>query len=95
MYDSLKPILLTGSLQYNFFASFALGWLITNGAGLASYPIDTMQRRMMMTSTEAVKYKNTFDAFNQIVKKEGVKSLFKGGGANILRAVAGAGVFAG
>ncbi|KAJ0446913.1 ADP,ATP carrier protein [Helianthus annuus] len=40
MYDSLKPILLTGSLQDNFFASFALGWLITNGAGLASYLID-------------------------------------------------------
>ncbi|KAD0799907.1 hypothetical protein E3N88_43703 [Mikania micrantha] len=95
MYDSLKPILLTGSLQDNFFASFALGWLITNGAGLASYPIDTVRRRMMMTSGEAVKYKNTFDAFNQIVKKEGVKSLFKGGAANILRAIAGAGVLAG
>ncbi|KAM0065180.1 ADP,ATP carrier protein [Helianthus debilis subsp. tardiflorus] len=95
MYDSLKPILLTGSLQDNFFASFALGWLITNGACLASYPIDTVRRRMMMTSGEAVKYKNTFDAFNQIVKKEGVKSLFKCGGANNLRAVAGAGVLAG
>ncbi|KAM0045761.1 putative mitochondrial carrier protein [Helianthus debilis subsp. tardiflorus] len=84
MYDSLKPILLTGSFQDNFFASFALGWLITNGAGLASYPIDTVRRRMVMTSREAVKYKSTFDAFNQIVKKEGVKSLFKDGGANIL-----------
>ncbi|KAJ0516426.1 ADP,ATP carrier protein [Helianthus annuus] len=94
MFDSLKPILLTGSLQDNFFADFALGWLITNKAGLASYLIDTMRRRMMMTSGEAVKYKNTLDAFNQIVKKEGVKSLFKGGGANILT-VAGAGVLAG
>ncbi|MFS7976747.1 putative ADP/ATP carrier protein, eucaryote [Helianthus anomalus] len=97
MYDSLKPILLTGSLQYNLCASFALDWLITNGAGVASYPIDTMRRRMMMTYGEAVKYKNTFDTFNQIMKKEGVKLLFKGGGANILRAraVAGAGVLAG
>ncbi|MFS7982707.1 ADP,ATP carrier protein [Helianthus anomalus] len=50
---------------------------------------------MMMTSGEAFKYKNTFDAFNQIMKKKGVKSLFKGGGANILRAVADAGVLAG
>ncbi|XP_071734838.1 ADP,ATP carrier protein 1, mitochondrial-like [Rutidosis leptorrhynchoides] len=95
LYDSLKPILLTGKLEDSFFASFALGWLITNGAGLASYPIDTVRRRMMMTSGEAVKYKNSLDAFSQIVKKEGVKSLFKGGGANILRAVAGAGVLAG
>ncbi|KAL2979678.1 hypothetical protein AAZX31_13G185400 [Glycine max] len=95
MYDSLKPVLLTGSLQDSFFASFGLGWLITNGAGLASYPIDTVRRRMMMTSGEAVKYKSSMDAFTQILKNEGAKSLFKGAGANILRAVAGAGVLAG
>jgi len=95
MYDSLKPVLLTGDLSDSFFASFALGWLITNGAGLASYPIDTVRRRMMMTSGEAVKYKSSFDAFGQILKNEGAKSLFKGAGANILRAVAGAGVLAG
>lgn len=82
-------------LQDSFFASFALGWLITNGAGLASYPIDTVRRRMMMTSGEAVKYKGSFDCFAQILKNEGAKSLFKGAGANILRAVAGAGVLAG
>ncbi|CAI0412403.1 unnamed protein product [Linum tenue] len=95
MYDSLKPVVLTGSLQDSFFASFALGWLITNGAGLASYPIDTVRRRMMMTSGQAVKYKSSMDAFSQILKNEGAKSLFKGAGANILRAVAGAGVLAG
>jgi solute carrier family 25 (adenine nucleotide translocator) protein 4/5/6/31 len=95
LYDSIKPVVLTGSLQDNFFASFALGWLITNGAGLASYPIDTVRRRMMMTSGEAVKYKSSLDAFKQILKNEGPKSLFKGAGANILRGVAGAGVLAG
>ncbi|KAE8702028.1 ADP,ATP carrier protein 1 [Hibiscus syriacus] len=95
MYDSLKPVLLTGNMQDSFFASFALGWLITSGAGLASYPIDTVRRRMMMTSGEAVKYKSSLDAFSQILKNEGAKSLFKGAGANILRAIAGAGVLAG
>ncbi|AQK74287.1 adenine nucleotide translocator1 [Zea mays] len=95
LYDSIKPVVLTGNLQDNFFASFALGWLITNGAGLASYPIDTVRRRMMMTSGEAVKYKSSLDAFQQILKKEGPKSLFKGAGANILRAIAGAGVLSG
>lgn len=95
MYDSLKPVLLTGALQDNFLASFFLGWGITIGAGLASYPIDTVRRRMMMTSGEAVKYKSSAHAFSEIVKKEGVPSLFKGAGANILRAVAGAGVLAG
>jgi len=95
MYDSLKPVLLQGNLKDNFFASFFLGWCITIGAGLASYPIDTVRRRMMMTSGEAVKYKSSMHAFQEIVKKEGTKSLFKGAGANILRAVAGAGVLAG
>lgn len=95
LYDSLKPVLLTGDLKDNLLASFLLGWAITIGAGLASYPIDTVRRRMMMTSGEAVKYKSSLDCFQQVVAKEGTKSLFKGAGANILRAVAGAGVLAG
>ncbi|GAA0148465.1 transfer/carrier protein [Lithospermum erythrorhizon] len=95
MYDSLKPLVLVGSLQDSFIASFLLGWGITICAGLASYPIDTVRRRMMMTSGEAVKYSGSIDAFSQIIKKEGVNSLFKGAGANILRSVAAAGVLAG
>jgi len=95
MYDSLKPVVLTGNMKDSFLGSFLLGWCITIGAGLASYPIDTIRRRMMMTSGEAVKYKSSMHAFNEIVKNEGVKSLFKGAGANILRAIAGAGVLAG
>jgi solute carrier family 25 (adenine nucleotide translocator) protein 4/5/6/31 len=95
MYDSLKPVVLTGNMKDSFFASFLLGWAITIGAGLASYPIDTIRRRMMMTSGEAVKYKSSYHAALEIVKKEGTRSLFKGAGANVLRAVAGAGVLAG
>jgi len=95
MYDSLKPVLLQGNMKDSFIGSFFLGWGITIGAGLASYPIDTVRRRMMMTSGEAVKYRSSAHAFNEIVKKEGMSSLFKGAGANILRAIAGAGVLAG
>jgi len=92
MYDSIKPVLLVGPLEGNFLASFLLGWSVTTGAGIASYPLDTIRRRMMMTSGEAVKYKSSLDAASQIIAKEGVRSLFKGAGANILRGVAGAGV---
>jgi solute carrier family 25 (adenine nucleotide translocator) protein 4/5/6/31 len=95
LYDSLKPIVLTGEMRDSVVASFFLAWGITIFSGLASYPIDTIRRRMMMTSGEAVKYKSSMHAFSEIVKKEGTKSLFKGAGANILRAVAGAGVLAG
>ncbi|KAJ9126298.1 hypothetical protein QFC24_002030 [Naganishia onofrii] len=92
MYDSIKPVVLVGPLEGNFLASFALGWGVTTGAGLASYPLDTIRRRMMMTSGAKVHYKSMFDAGSQIIAAEGVKSLFKGAGANILRGVAGAGV---
>jgi len=94
-YDSLKPVLLRGTLSDSFFASFMLGWAVTIVAGLASYPLDTVRRRMMMTSGEAVKYKNSWDCTAQIIKVEGPKSLFKGAGANILRGIAGAGVLSG
>merc|ERR1712087_838722 len=92
LYDSIKPVVLVGSLEGNFLASFLLGWTVTTTAGVASYPLDTIRRRMMMTSGEAVKYKSSMDAASQIIAKEGVKSLFKGAGANILRGVTGAGV---
>jgi len=95
LYDSLKPVLLTGNMKDSFLGSFLLGWSITIGAGLASYPLDTVRRRMMMTSGQAVKYRSSLHAFSEIVKNEGVGSLFKGAGANILRAIAGAGVLAG
>jgi len=94
-FDSLKPVVLVGDLKSSFLASFLLGWAVTIGAGLASYPLDTIRRRMMMTSGEAVKYKNSLDCGLQIVKKEGTASLFKGAGANVLRGIAGAGVLAG
>lgn len=76
-------------------ASFLLGWAVTIGASLASYPLDTVRRRMMMTTGEAVKYDSSMHAFSEIIKKEGTASLFRGAGANILRAIAGAGVLAG
>ncbi|KAI9353955.1 ADP,ATP carrier protein [Pilaira anomala] len=94
LYDSLKPML-PENLQKSFLATFALGWAVTTGSGLASYPIDTIRRRMMMTSGSAVKYDSSLHAFREIVAKEGTKSLFKGAGANILRAIAGAGVLSG
>ena len=47
---------------------------------------------MMMTSGGGVHYKSMFDCGSQIIAKEGVPSLFKGAGANILRGIAGAGV---
>lgn len=92
-YDTLKPIVL--GENSGFFLSFCLGYVVTISAGLVSYPIDTIRRRMMMTSGEGVKYKGSIDCFSKIMKTEGFMSLMKGAGANILRGVAGAGVLSG
>jgi solute carrier family 25 (adenine nucleotide translocator) protein 4/5/6/31 len=93
IYDSIKP-LLPKDLQGNLFVNFLVGWGVTVGSGLASYPIDTIRRRMMMTSGEAVKYDGSIDCARKILAAEGVRSFFKGAGANVLRGVAGAGVLA-
>jgi len=92
-YDTLKPILLGDDA--GVVISFALGYGVTVSAGLCSYPIDTIRRRMMMTSGEAVKYSGSVDCTVQVLRNEGITSFFKGAGANILRGMAGAGVLAG
>jgi len=94
LFDSIKPFM-PAHLKNNFTATFLLGWAVTTTAGLASYPIDTIRRRMMMTSGEAVKYASSIDCAKQIYAKEGFYSFFKGAGANILRAIAGAGALSG
>jgi len=93
LYDTLKPILIgkDGSL----IMSFLLGYAVTVSAGIMSYPLDTIRRRMMMTSGQAVKYSGSIDCAAKIFQKEGVQSFFKGAGANILRGMAGAGVLSG
>jgi len=93
LFDTLKPLLLGDNP--NVTLSFLLGWGVTITAGLMSYPIDTIRRRMMMTSGGGVKYKGSIDCGIQILKNEGFMSMMKGAGANILRGVAGAGVLAG
>jgi solute carrier family 25 (adenine nucleotide translocator) protein 4/5/6/31 len=93
LYDSIKPLLL--GKDASLFTSFLLGWIVTITSGLLSYPIDTIRRRMMMTSGQAVKYKGSIDCGMQILKNEGFMSMMKGAGANIIRGVAGAGVLAG
>ncbi|XP_068668293.1 ADP,ATP carrier protein ER-ANT1 [Aristolochia californica] len=95
IYDTMKPIVLVGPLQGNFFASFALGWSVTTFSGICAYPFDTLRRRMMLTSGQPCKYQNAYHALQEIVSREGPTALFRGITANILSGMAGAGVLAG
>lgn len=94
LYDTIMPMF--PKEQAGLAVSFCVGYAVTVLAGLASYPIDTIRRRMMMTSgNAAIQYKSSIDCAAQILKNEGFASYFKGAGANILRGIAGAGVLAG
>lgn len=93
LYDTFKHVILEENA--GIFSSFLLGYVVTISSGIIVYPIDTVRRRMMMTSGESMKYTGSIDCTRKIVMTEGFMSLMKGAGANILRSVAGAGVLAG
>jgi len=79
-----------------FLGKFALAYAVTVSAGLISYPLDTIRRRMMMTSGKhAGKYKNSIDCGKKLMLNEGVKAMYKGAGSNILRGLAGSLVLVG
>jgi len=74
-------------------AKFGIAQVTAITAGYASYPFDTIRRRLQMQSEKPKDqwvYAGTVDCFNKIVKKEGMTALFKGAGANALRTVGSA-----
>merc|ERR1712152_49904 len=77
LYDTVRPMFPEGA---GVFTSFCLGYAVTVSAGIASYPIDTIRRRMMMTSGQAVKYSGSMDCAVQILKNEGIPSFLAGAG---------------
>jgi len=79
-----------------FAVKFAIGYSVTILSGLISYPLDTIRRRMMMTSgAKVVKYTSSIDCARKILATEGVSAMFKGAGSNILRGLCGALVLVG
>merc|ERR1711918_224852 len=62
-------------------------------AAYASYPFDTVRRRLQMQSEKPQEewvYKGTMHCFSKIMRDEGTGALFKGAGANALRTVGSA-----
>jgi len=74
-------------------SKFACAQVSAIAAGYASYPFDTVRRRLQMQSEKPQEewvYKGTLDCFAKVVKNEGTSALFKGAGANALRTVGAA-----
>jgi solute carrier family 25 (adenine nucleotide translocator) protein 4/5/6/31 len=74
-------------------SKFAIAQCTAITAGYASYPFDTIRRRLQMQSEKPKSewlYKGTADCFAKILKDEGMNAMFKGAGANALRTVGSA-----
>jgi len=90
LFDSCKIML---GEKPSLLATFMLGQAVTVTAGIISYPLDTVRRRLMMTSGQTGDkklYNGTMDCFNKILQKEGSSAFFKGCLSNVIRGTGGA-----
>lgn len=92
MFDTGKVFIFNSDMKNaNFFAVWAFAQAVTVSAGIASYPLDTVRRRLMMQSGRAdIMYTGTIDCFKKILKDEGPKAFFKGSLSNVIRGTGGA-----
>ncbi|MCL7045157.1 hypothetical protein MKW94_003833 [Papaver nudicaule] len=66
---------------------------VTTSAGLMSYPLDTVRRRMMMQSgLEQPMYHSTLDCWKKIYRTEGVGSYYRGAVSNMFRSTGAAAI---
>jgi len=90
MFDTAKEAFLKDA---GFFFKWMVAQVVTVSAGVISYPLDTVRRRLMMQSgrpVEEMMYKGTLDCFKVIARDEGVGAFFKGALSNIIRGTGGA-----
>lgn len=90
-FDTMKAMLL--SKDAPVWQSWMVAQVVTTGAGIVSYPFDTVRRRMMMQSgrsAEEAQYKSTLDCWRKIIAEEGPSAFFKGAGSNVIRGTGGA-----
>jgi len=92
-FDTGKEVLFSDYKKALFIQKFLYAQIVTNLAGVISYPLDTVRRRLMMTAGKTGKdklYDGTMDCIRKIFQQEGGKAFFKGCFSNILRGTGGA-----
>ncbi|KAL1444306.1 hypothetical protein MTO96_045588 [Rhipicephalus appendiculatus] len=102
LYRGFNPTLASSTLPRARFRTprtlpIVISWMIaqtvTTVAGIMSYPLDAVRRRMMMQSGRAkqdLMYKNAIHCWGKIYKTEGGAAFFKGAFSNVLRGIGGA-----
>lgn len=79
------------------FQKWMIAQSVTTVAGTLCYPLDTIKRRMMIQNKHHssndvgghVAYRSGYHAFVSIMKVEGVRGLFSGLSANLIRGLSG------
>lgn len=84
LFDTLRPAMPSN----NVFFIFGLAYVTTVMAAIISFPVDTVKRRTMLYQS------NSRDCLSQILKNEGMNSLFRGVASSVVRSVLGAGTLA-
>jgi len=95
LYDSLADInpYKKDKSFIGLLSKFSIAQFTAIVAGYASYPFDTIRRRLQMQAEKPKSewyYSGTVDCFWKILKDEGTSALFKGSSANALRTVGSA-----
>lgn len=83
LYDIALPML---DQNANGVERFALGYGVTIAAGVLTYPLDTVRRRMMVAP---FKYPSVISCVTTICETEGIEGLFGGCLENVARVVVG------
>ncbi|XP_031284549.1 probable ADP,ATP carrier protein At5g56450 [Pistacia vera] len=93
-FDTMKEILSKESKpELALWQWWVVAQAVTTSAGLLSYPLDTVRRRMMMQSgLEQPMYRSTLDCWKTIYRKEGVTSFYRGAVSNMFRSTGAAAI---
>ena len=91
IFDTGKAVLFPDPKKANIFTMWLFAQFVTVSAGISSYPLDTVRRRLMMQSGRGdILYSGTIDCFKKIYQNEGGKAFFKGSLSNVIRGTGGA-----
>lgn len=92
LFDTGKAWIFKGDTKNaNILAMWAFAQFVAVSAGVTSYPIDTVRRRLQMQAGRSeLLYNGTWDCFVKIAQQEGYRAFFKGSLTNIFRATGGA-----
>ncbi|MED6122920.1 hypothetical protein PIB30_044441 [Stylosanthes scabra] len=94
-FDTMKEILSEeeSKPEIALWKRWLVAQAVTTSAGLISYPLDTVRRRMMMQSgMERPVYHSTLDCWRKIYRTEGLASFYRGTVSNVFRSTGAAAI---